>query len=154
MPTRRAALGLLATAPAAAMLATPARADEPPVFAIGGIAIRGADPVACFELPEDVDAVIGDPAHAFDWMGATWHFASAANRDTFAADPAAYAPAFGGYCAFAAARGYVAPTVPEAWSVIDGRLFLNFSLRIRRRWLGDLPQAIARGDANWPAILG
>ena len=80
-------------------------------------------------------------------------FASAANRDLFDADPTAYAPQYGGYCAWAAAEGYVASTVPEAWTIHDGRLYLNFSRRMQRRWERDIPGNIARGNANWPAIL-
>ncbi|MEJ6389132.1 YHS domain-containing (seleno)protein [Gymnodinialimonas ulvae] len=105
-------------------------------------------------MAEDDDPVIGLAEHALDWNGATWHFANDENRALFEATPGAYAPAYGGYCAFAAARGYVASTVSEAWSVVDGRLFLNYSRRIRRRWLNDLPDAIAEGDANWPVLLG
>ena len=153
MLTRRTTLSML-TASGAVLLAPPALAMEPPVYAEGGIAIDGADAVAFFSLAEDDDPVIGSAEHAFEWNGATWHFASAENQALFEANPEAYAPAYGGYCAFAAARGYVASTVPEAWSVVDGRLFLNYSLRIRRRWLRMLPDAIADGDANWPAILG
>ena len=80
--------------------------------------------------------------------------ASAANRDTFAGAPETYAPRFGGYCAFAASRGYLAPTVPEAWTLHDGKLYLNASLRARELWLPDIDANIARGEANWPGILG
>jgi len=152
MLSRRTLLGLMAASPV--LFAFPAMAREPEVYQSGGVAINGADAVAYFSLDEGADPVIGAPEFAHDWNGVTWHFANAANRDAFAATPEAYAPAFGGYCAFAASRGYVATTVPEAWSVVDGRLFLNFSLRVRRRWLRMLPDAIAQGDANWPAILG
>ena len=155
MLSRRMTLGLLAAAAPAALLATrPALAMEPPVYATDGVAIGGADPVAYFGLGEDDDPVIGSAEFATEWNGATWHFASADNRDTFIADPEAYAPAYGGYCAFAAARGYVAETIPEAWSVVDGRLFLNFNRRIRRRWLREIPDAIVTADGNWPALLG
>lgn len=152
MLTRRTALGLIAAS--TTLIATRASAAEPTFYQNAGIAIDGADAVAFFELASDAAPVIGVPEHAVNWNGATWHFATAANRAAFEANPEAYAPAFGGYCAYAAARGYVASTVPEAWSVVDGRLFLNYSLRIRRRWLREIPDAIGRGDANYPAILG
>ncbi len=153
MLTRRATLSLLA-ASTAIFASGGAFAMEPPVYVEGGIAIDGADAVAFFSLAEDDEPVIGSSEYALEWNGATWHFASAENLALFEADPEAYAPAFGGYCAFAASRGYVASTVPEAWSIVDGRLFLNYSLRIRRRWLRMLPEAIAEGDAIWPALLG
>lgn len=154
MLTRRTALLLAAAAPVAVLASRPALAMEPPVFAPGGVAIGGADPVAYFALDADADPVFGTSEHSIEWNGATWHFATAENLAAFTAAPEDYAPAYGGYCAFAASRGYVAETLPEAWTVTEGRLFLNYNLRIRRRWLRMLPDAIAEGDANWPGILG
>ena len=87
-------------------------------------------------------------------MGAAWRFANAANRDAFAADPEAYAPQFGGYCAWAVSEGYTASTVPEAWRIVDGKLYLNYSRRIQSRWERDIPGNIARGTANWPDLNG
>lgn len=151
MPTRRTTLGLLALAPAALARPRPAQAAEPMVFQPRGVAIHGIDPVA---YGTQAAPVPGDPAITHDWNGATWQFATTANRDLFAAEPVRHAPAFGGYCAFAASRGYLAPTIPEAWSIHEGRLFLNASLRARRLWTAELPGVIAAGEANWPAILG
>jgi hypothetical protein len=151
MPSRRMIVGFLALAPAGVVLGRPARAAEPMVFQPGGVAIHGIDPVAYLAGQGPVP---GNPDIRHDWNGARWHFASEANRAAFATDPARHAPAFGGYCAFAASRGYLAPTIPEAWSIHDGRLFLNASLRARRLWEAELPGVIAAGEANWPAILG
>lgn len=150
MPTRRTALALLAAAPAALAL-RPAFAAEPPIYAEAGIAIDGSDVVAYYAGNGPVP---GRAEITQDWMGATWRFATEANRAAFAADPEAYAPAFGGYCAYAASRGYLAPTIPEAWTLHDGRLYLNASLRARDLWLQDIEGNIALGRANWPAILG
>ena len=149
--TRRTALGLAATLPFLPLATSRAFAAEPAVFQRENLAIGGTDPVAYFDLAGPVQ---GSPEHSADWMGARWTFASAANRDAFAADPERFAPAFGGYCAFAASRGYLAPTIPEAWSVVDDRLFLNANLRARELWLAELPDVIAAGEANWPGILG
>lgn len=151
MPSRRMIIGFLALAPAGLVLGRPARAAEPMVFQPGGVAIHGIDPVAYFAGQGPVP---GNPDIRHDWNGARWLFASEANRAAFATDPARHAPVFGGYCAFAASRGYLAPTIPEAWSIHEGRLFLNASLRARRLWSAELPDVIAAGEANWPAILG
>ncbi len=149
--TRRQFLTLAAAAIPAGVIAGRARAaTEPPVYAEGGIAIDGTDPLGYFTEGRPVP---GSADITHDWNGATWRFASVENRDTFAADPEAYAPQFGGYCAFAVSRGYIAPTAPEAWTIYDGKLYLNFSLRIRRRWERDIPGNIARGVENWPAVL-
>lgn len=149
MIQRRTVLALLATPPLALIAA---RADaSSPVFSSAGIAINGTDPVAYFDVGA---ATPGREIFAADWTGVRWLFASAANRDLFAANPDRYAPAYGGYCAWAASRGYIADTVSEAWTIHEGRLFLNASLRIRRRWERDIPGNVARADMNWPGILG
>lgn len=150
MIPRRTALTLLAAAPLV-LQAGVSLASSPPVFATAGLAINGTDPVAYFD---QAAPVAGLERYAVDWNGARWLFSSAANRDQFVDDPTAYAPAYGGYCAWAASRGYIAETVPEAWTIHEGRLFLNASLRIRRRWERDIPGNVARADANWPEILG
>ena len=151
MLTRRTTLALLASAPLAYTLAPgKAKAAEPQVFQ-NPIAINGTDPVGYFT---DAKPVAGSSDHKVMWNGAEWHFAAAENAATFKADPTAYAPVFGGYCAFAASKGYLAPTVPEAWTIHDGKLHLNFSLRARELWSQDIPGNIAKGLANWPGILG
>lgn len=149
MITRRAALAGIAAAPCLLAVRV-AVAAEPPVFADRGIAINGIDPVAYFTRAAPV---AGQAGRAVDWNGARWLFSSDETRETFAADPTRYAPAFGGYCAWAVSRGYIADTVPEAWTIHDGRLYLNASLRIRRRWERDIPGNIALAEANWPAVL-
>ncbi|WP_342078388.1 YHS domain-containing (seleno)protein [Yoonia sp. SS1-5] len=150
-PTRRNVLTLCATLPLTATLANIAVAQSTPTFyAEGGIAIDGTDPVAYFKQGAPV---AGDPTITHDWEGATWQFSSAENRDLFAADPAAYAPQYGGYCAYAVSEGYTASTVPEAWRIVDGKLYLNYSRRIQRRWERDIPGRIAAGDRNWPTVL-
>ncbi len=150
MLTRRVLLTAAAAAPAAALLTRPAMAAEPMVFSENGLAIRGADPVAYFTQGEPV---IGNTDHAVMWNGATWHFASVENMELFLADPLAYAPQYGGYCSYAMSKGYVATSVPDAFTVHDGKLYLNFSLRVRRIWERDIPGNIVLGDANWPTAL-
>ncbi len=122
-----------------------------PVFStyLGG-AIRGYDPVA---YHTDGKPVKGKRAHRLEWKGATWSFASAENRGLFKADPEKYAPRYGGYCAFAVSRGYTASIDPDAWSIVDGALYLNYSLGVRDQWSQDIPGNIAKGDVNWPKLL-
>lgn len=115
----------------------------------GDAAIGGYDPVAYFT---DHAAVRGSSDHAFEWHGARWLFASEEHRALFAASPAHYAPAYGGYCAFAAADGRLATIDPQAWHVEGGRLFLNYSLDIRRQWLADRAHLIQQADERWPAL--
>lgn len=143
--SRRSAIILIA-----AFSGAPALAASDPVFTRWGNAIRGYDPVAYFTQGGPVK---GSSDFEAEWNGATWRFATAENRDLFVADPDAYAPQFGGYCAFAVANGYTASTVPEAWTIHNGRLYLNYSLDVRSMWELDIIGNIAKGEANWPGVL-
>lgn len=147
MITRRAALAAIAATP---FFTKAAFAASPDIFAEGGLAIRGYDPVAYFDQSAPV---AGAADHALMWKGAEWRFASAANMAKFEANPEAYAPQYGGYCAYAASKGGIATTAPEAWTIFEGKLYLNYSLNVRQIWSEDIPENIARADANWPAIL-
>jgi hypothetical protein len=82
----------------------------------------------------------------------TWRFASAAHRDRFAADPAAFAPRFGGFCAFGVAQGYKVDIDPEAWQIVAGTLYLNYSRGVHRRWARDIPGHLALAEAKWPGL--
>ena len=64
-----------------------------------------------------------------------------------------YAPEFGGYCAYAVSRGYTADIDPNAWRIVDGRLYLNYSKRVQKLWEEDVPGNIAKGRQNWPGVL-
>ena len=127
-----------------------ALAEKPAVFAVDGVALRGYDPVAYFTESKPVK---GDPAFGLQWKGAIWHFASAANRDAFRAAPEKYAPQYGGYCAFGTAQGYAVQTEPDAWKIVDGKLYLNYNQSVRTRWEQDIPGFIDTADKNWPNVL-
>ena len=128
--------------------------DEGGVFSKAwDYAVNGYDVVAYQSLDEDAAPVAGDDAYTATYQGARWRFSSQDNLDAFNADPARYAPAYGGYCAWALARGQLAKGDPAVWYVHGGTLYLNVNRRFQRRWLSDLENEIARGDANWPAAL-
>ncbi len=131
------------------LLFTAAGANAAAVFTADGVAIRGYDPVAYFQQGKPVR---GAAAHSHDWNGVTWRFSSAANRDAFAADPAKYAPQYGGFCAWAVSQGYTASIDPNAWKVVDGKLYLNYSRGVQRTWERDVPGNITKADGNWPGI--
>ena len=136
---------------AAALLAgTPAQAIDA-FYNSDGMAIEGTDPVAYFTEGKPVE---GMADITYDYGGVTWRFASAANRDTFAAEPTRYAPQYGGYCSWAVSQGYTASTVREAWHIEDGKLYLNYSKGVQGRWQEDIPGHISQADANWPGLKG
>lgn len=119
-------------------------------FELGGAAIGGYDPVAYFKQNKPVK---GSAAYTATHEGSTFHFASAANRDAFVADPGRYAPQYGGFCAYAVANGYKAKIEPDAFTIVNGKLYLNYDQSIQRRWRRDIPGYIKKGDRNWPEVL-
>src|SRR5512139_1000595 len=143
-----AAIGLAAAIPAS----TPALAKASPEVSVeaDGLAARGYDVTAYFLHGKPLR---GSETHQLQYKGTTWRFASAANLERFKADPTAFEPQFGGYCAWAVSQGYVAPGDPEQWKIVDGKLYLNFNARAKELWEADQAEAIARGHANWPAVL-
>lgn len=138
------------TSLAAFCVALPVSADVAVFYAESGVAISGYDPVTYFdgESPK-----LGHPEHSVTWKGATWHFATARNREIFESNPRAYAPQFGGYCAFAVSRGYTAASDPGAYRVHEGRLYFVHNKDVQSVWQTDLSGNIARADENWPSVL-
>ena len=126
----------------------PAAADRHGrLAALNGVAVGGYDPVAYFT---DGRAEPGAPEIALRWRGVRWHFASPAHRSAFEANPKAYLPQFGGFCALSVALGSPVPASPEHFVLIDGRLYLAEGAAALTRLL-DAPQDMLQAArANWP----
>ena len=120
--------------------------DTGEVYSVDGIAIGGTDPVAYFTQGEPTP---GSAEFSYEHNGATWHFASAAHRDLFAATPEQYTPVYGGYCAFGMSYNSKYPTVPEAWDIVDGKLYLNYDKDIQQDWQQDKPGLIQQANEHW-----
>jgi len=146
---RLAKLTLLALALALAAPFT-ARAAEPVYESWRGLAIGGTDPVAYFT---DGAPAAGRPEFSLDWKGATWRFASAENLAAFKANPEAYAPQYGGYCAWAVSQGYTASSDPTAWRIVNKKLYLNYNREVQQNWEKDAAGNIVKADKNWPTVL-
>jgi YHS domain-containing protein len=114
-----------------------------------GVVIKGYDPVAFFE---DKKPVKGSPEHKAEYKGSVFHFSSKTNRDAFTANPAKYAPQYNGFCAFGAAGGYKAAVDPAAFTVVNGKLYLNYNKDVRKQWSADIPGLVAKADKNWPEV--
>jgi len=115
-----------------------------------GAAIAGYDPVAYHTVGQPT---MGSKQFTAEYQGATWHFASAANRDLFTANPAKYAPAYGGWCSAGASKGKKVATKAEFWKIVDGQLYLNSSdVAHTKLFLADTPNVIRKGESNWKVI--
>ena len=127
-----------------------ARADMPVFSADHGMAVDGYDVVTYFGADTPLP---GDPTHAVVWKGAIWQFVSRQNREQFEANPRAYAPQYGGYCAFGVSQGLVLETDPMLYRIRDGKLYLMHNETVWGRWVEDMAGYIAEADAKWPAVL-
>ncbi len=114
-----------------------------------GVAVKGYDVVAYFKQGKPVK---GSAQFSTSWMGAAWWFTSSEDRDAFVAKPEQYAPQYGGYCSWAVSKGYTAEIDPEAWRIIDGKLYLNYSKDVQRKWAEDVQKRIAEANKNWPGL--
>lgn len=113
------------------------------------VAISGYDPVAYFS---DSEATKGSADYTASYKNAIYHFSSAENRDLFRADPSAYAPQYGGFCAFGVTMEKKFDVDPEAWRIVDNKLYLNLNKDVQKRWLTDVPGFIANANDIWPEI--
>ena len=128
-----------------------AKAPAPEIStAADRLAAGGYDVTAYFRHGKPMP---GSSMHQLEYKGATWRFASGEALAAFKASPVAFAPQFGGYCAWAVSQGYLAPGDPAQWKIVDGKLYLNFNARAKELWEADQADAIVRGHANWPRVL-
>jgi YHS domain-containing protein len=110
------------------------------------LAVKGFDTVAYFTQET---AVPGNPQYSYLWNGAKWYFSSAENMEKFKAAPETYAPQFGGYCSFAVSKGYTADADPQAWKIVDGKLFLNYNQKVKEMWEAEQEKRIQDAEKNW-----
>jgi len=114
------------------------------------LAIRGTDPVAYFTQGEVIE---GSSEYEYEWEGATWRFSSEENQTLFAENPEQYAPQYGGYCAQAMSEGNVVSIDPQAWKIVDDKLYLNYSKEVQQQWVQDIDGHITQADENYPDVL-
>lgn len=132
--------------------AVPASAREAEVYTgtFSSLAVGGYDAVAYFKIGKPVE---GTAQFATEYKGATWRFASNENLDAFKANPTAYAPQYGGYCAWAVSQNYTASGDPNVWKIVNGKLYLNYDKSVQAKWEKDIPGLIAKAEKNWPGVL-
>ena len=131
-------------------LGTVLQAQQPEVFSKNNLAINGFDPVAYFTEGKPVK---GNDSLSMEWKHSKWVFSSKANLDSFKVNPEKYAPQFGGYCAYGMSRGYKAPTEGDAWSIVDGKLYLNYNVDVRTIWNKDQGKFIEKAVGNWKGVV-
>ena len=146
-----AALAPAALGVAGALRSAPALAATDPIYTslFSDKALGGHDTVAYFT---EGRALEGSSRHTTEWRGATWSFASAENLEAFVAEPERWAPAYGGYCAYAMAQGQAAKGDPLQWTIVGERLFVNYDAEVKALWREDPETFIRQADGHWPSV--
>jgi hypothetical protein len=129
---------------------TIAHAETRIFVASGDTAINGYDVVSYFS---DAGPQPGDPTHSVVWKGVVWQFISDENRQRFEANPRAFAPQFGGYCAYGVSKGVVLHTDPTLWYIYEGKLYLIHDRQVWPIWIKDVPGYVQEAGSHWPEVL-
>jgi YHS domain-containing protein len=114
-----------------------------------GLAINGYDPVAYFNEEKPVS---GSDRFSYSWQQVEWHFKDQANLDAFKSNPEKYAPQFGGYCAYGTSENHKSPTEPAAFTMVEGKLYLNYNQKVKQLWLKDMKGHIVKAEKNWVTL--
>lgn len=110
------------------------------------VAINGYDTVAYFTKSE---ATSGSQEHTFVWREAEWQFASAQHRALFISNPEKYAPQYGAFCALGVSLNMAVTVDPEAWTIVEDKLYINYNMEYRDKWREDTATNISKANTAW-----
>jgi YHS domain-containing protein len=117
-----------------------------------GIILKGSDVVAYFKEGKPVQ---GDPATTTTYHGATYLFASAANKADFDKNPEKYVPQYGGFCAYGVSLGVLAdPEGPMSFIVYKGKLYVCGNQGALKSFKSDIDKNIDSAEKNWRQLNG
>ena len=111
------------------------------------VILAGYDTVAYFTEGKPVR---GKAQYTAVYNDAIYRFSSASNRDAFRADPARYAPMYGGFCAYGMTFGKKFEVDGKAFEIVDGKLYVNKNRDVYKAWAEDIPKHIAEANSHWP----
>ena len=119
------------------------------IYHANNLALAGTDPVSYFT---ENRKRAGLKRYAFNWGGLEWRFSSQANLNLFIQSPEKFLPQYGGYCAFGISNGYKAKPQLSCFTILDDKLFLNFSPLVKKRWINECQERIHRADLQWNQV--
>lgn len=115
-----------------------------------GLGAKGYDVVAYFAQGRPV---LGTQKHESVYGGVTWRFASKKHLDMFEANPEKYAPQYGGFCSWGAANGKLFDVDPvNGWTIVDGKLYLNFNADLNKTFTQDAAKFIPKANKHWESL--
>jgi YHS domain-containing protein len=144
------ALGLLVSAPLFAQFPAKVGGKYLQNLDANGCALQGYDCVAMFTMPDST--IKGKSEFASSFEGANYWFATAANKATFDAAPANYAPLYGGFCAIAVSEGNLRPIQVWTHGITDGHLVVNHNAKARKLWLAKPSKHLKQAQEKWPTV--
>ena len=115
----------------------------------GKVVLQGYDPVAFHSVGKPVK---GNPAISAEYLGYRFLFSSDANKVIFEEQSKRYLPAYGGYCAYGVALDVLVPVEIDTWEIIEGRLVLQFSQEIKRKFGEQRDENIRKADERWSKL--
>ena len=118
-----------------------------------GVILYGYDAVAYCNRREPVK---GNPGIESAYKGATYLFASTADKADFDKDPAKYAPQYGGFCAYGVLNGILSDIHgnPDAFAVYKGKLYMCGDQGALRGFRSNIDSNIEKADTNWRQLTG
>jgi len=131
------------------LISSTAISQRSSIFETDGKALRGYDVVAYFISGEPIKGV---DSFGVKWNNSTWLFSSLKNLETFNKSPEKYAPQYGGYCAYGTAEGHKAPTQPDAWAIVNGKLYFNYNKKVKNIWDKNQQGFIEKANKKWPEL--
>jgi hypothetical protein len=134
---------------AIALFAVWSYAQKSTVFINKGYAANGYDVVAYFKEGKPLE---GKKTFSYQWNNASWLFSTKQTLDSFSNNPERYAPQFGGYCAYGVSEGHKATTEPDAWTIVNNKLYLNYNKDVRELWRKDTEARIKKAEHNWTSV--
>ena len=141
-------MAVLAASPATSFATKTTGGEYNSLYA--GLGAKGYDVVSYFT---DKKPMQGSDKFTASHGGVTWQFASAEHRDMFKADPAKYAPQYGGYCSWGVAQGKLFDVDPaNGWTVSNGKLYLNFNGDINTTFARDVGGFVVKAEKKWPEL--
>jgi YHS domain-containing protein len=111
-----------------------------------GVILKGYDAVAYFTRHQ---AVKGNPAIQTSFGGATYYFASVADKVAFGKNPSKYVPQYGGFCAYHMSKGKLKDSDPTAFLIYKGKLYVCSGVDSAKEFRGNIDQNIQRADDYW-----
>lgn len=113
------------------------------------LGLHGIDPVSMFE---GAGPAIGDAVYTSEHDGVDYYFATAKAQQQFDADPDAFLPQFGGFCAYGVYVGKKLDGDVRYADIVNGKLYLFVNAAIFEKYLQNRDEVLSIAYDKWPGL--